>query len=141
MTEYVVDAGIFFRWYVEQIGFEHAREVRDGFLAGDVDLQTVDSVRIEFAHILRTKGVLKGRISADDYATLTRLDDLGVQVHSSDVDAVERAALLALRYNVRFFDAVVSDLALQLGLPLLTSDKRLANALGGLVRVEILRGM
>lgn len=140
-TEYVADANVFFRWYVDQVGFEHAREIRDDFLAGAIHLRTVDSVRIEFAHILHVKGVRKGRLSAADYTTLVRLDDLGVEVQMSGVDAIERAAALALRLNLRFFDALVSDLALQSGLPLLTSDKALANALGGLARVELLRGV
>jgi hypothetical protein len=33
---FVVDTSVFLRWYVPQIGFEHAREVRQDFLTGAV---------------------------------------------------------------------------------------------------------
>ena len=137
----MVDANVFLRWYVNQVGFEHAREIRDRFLAGEVRLETVDSVRIEFAHILHVKGVRQGRVDADDYLTLLRLDDLGVVVHPTDVDAIERAGDLALRRNLRFFDAVVAERALHTGLTLLTADKKLANAVAGLLPTTILRGV
>lgn len=137
----MVDANVFLRWYVDQIGFEHAREIRDRFLAGEVRLETVDSVRIEFAHILHVKGVRKGRVDPEDYVTLVRLDDLGVTVHPTEVDAIERAANLAVTRNLRFFDAVIAERALRAGLPLLTSDKKLSNAVAGLVPTQILRGV
>lgn len=139
--EYVVDTGVFLRWYVDQVGFEHAREVQKDFLAGQVDLQTVDSIRIEFAHVLHVEGVRKKRVDVADYLTLIRLADLGIDVRSTDEDDLERAADLAVRYNLKLFDALVADRALQSGLPLLTSDKRLGNAIGHLLEVEILRGV
>jgi hypothetical protein len=65
---YVVDTGVFLRWFVDQDGFEHARELQQE---------------------------------------------------------------LALFVN----------LSQELGLPILTSDARLARAAGGAARVEVLRGV
>lgn len=141
VRDYVVDTGVFLRWFVPQPGYEHAREVRQAFLAETSELTTPDSVRIEFAHVLRTKGFLQDVFTRGEYLTAVRtLDDLGVDVRSTGVDAVERSAALAVDKGLRFFDAVVVELALRLGLPVLSSDGKLKRAMGGDVEIELLRG-
>lgn len=139
---FVVDTSVFLRWHVRQIGFEHAREVRQDFLSGAVELETVDSMRFELGHVLRNKGLLPGLLTAAQYRAAVRsIDDLGVTIHTTDADALERAGTLATRYMLRFFDAVFVDRALQRGMPLLTSDRKLVNAVGNIASVEILRGV
>lgn len=139
---FVVDTCVFLRWYVPQIGFEHAREVRQDFLNGAIALETVDSTRFELGQLLRTTGLLKGRLTATQYRAAVRsIDDLGITIHRTDADALERAGELATRYTLSFFDAVLVDRALQRGMPLLTSDRKLANAVGTVAPVEILRGV
>ncbi len=139
---YVTDTSVFLRWFVPQVGFEHAREVRRDFLAGTVKLETVDSTRFELGHVLRTKGLLGGHINAEEYLAAVRsIDDLGITIHETDADSLERAGVLAVRCTMRFFDAVLVDRALQRGVPLLTSDRKLANAAGDTAPVEILRGV
>jgi len=54
---------------------------------------------------------------------------------------VERAAALAADRSLRFFDALFIDLALEVGVPLLTSDARLARATAGLIDTVLLRGI
>lgn len=139
---YLVDTGVFVRWFLQQVGHPHAREVRTSFLRGEVSLETVDFVRYELGHVLRNQGLLKGRLGEKEYVAANRaVDDLGIKVHLTDVDALERTAELAARRMVRFFDAMLIDRALVADLPVLTSDRRLANAIDGLVTVEILRGV
>ncbi|MGH3829075.1 MAG: type II toxin-antitoxin system VapC family toxin [Pseudonocardiaceae bacterium] len=102
----------------------------------------MDSTRFELGHVLRTKGLLKGHLSVTQYRAAVRsIDDLGITIHSTDADALERAGEFATRYTLRFFDAVLVDRALQQGMPLLTSDRKLANAVGTLAPIEILRGI
>ncbi|MEU4831963.1 hypothetical protein [Streptosporangium sp. NPDC023615] len=57
---YIVDTGVFLRWFVDQPGFEHAREVQEAFLDDLVMLETADFARIEVAGVLRKKGLLVG---------------------------------------------------------------------------------
>lgn len=141
VRDYVVDTGVFLRWFVPQPGYQHAREVRQAFVAGACDLTTPDSVRSEFAHVLRTKGLVEDVFTRDEYLTAVRtLDDLGVEVRLTGVDEVERCAALAADKGLRFFDAIVVELALRLGLPLLSTDGRLQRAMGGDVEIELLRG-
>lgn len=137
-----MDTGVALRWFVEQEGFEHALELQEGFLSGALELETVDCVRFELGHVLRTVGLLRDRLTVQEYVAAARsLDDLGLVVHTTDADAVERAAHLAARRNLRFFDAVVADRALERGLPLVTTDRRLVNAMAGLLRCELLKGV
>lgn len=50
---YVVDTGVFLRWFVDQDGFEHARELQRNLVDGLAVAETVDFARVEVAGILR----------------------------------------------------------------------------------------
>jgi predicted nucleic acid-binding protein len=139
---YFVDTSVFVRWYIEQIGFEHALDVHKDFMGGRVILETVDCVRFELAHVLNKMGYREGKLDREDYLAAVRsLDDMGIVVHVTDVDALERAAALAAGRRLRFFDALIIDRSLERGLPLLTSDKKLCNAVAGFARTELLKGV
>ncbi len=139
---YVVDTGVFLRWFVKQPGWEHARRVRADFLAGALSLETADSVRTELAHVLRTKGLIQGRLDRAQFLVAVRaVDDLGVAIHATDVDGLEQAAALAADHNLRVFDALMVHRSLQRGLPLLTTDAKLCRAIDGLISTELLSGV
>ena len=105
-------------------------------------LEAPDLARVELAHALRNKGLRPGLLTRGQYLTAVRaVDDLAVLVHGTDADALERAGALAADRDLRFFDALVVDRALQRGLVLLTSDARLVRAVEGLVSTELLRGI
>ena len=104
----VADTGVFPRWFVDQDGFEHARELRQ---------------KLEVAGVLRKKGFLAGRLTADEFTAAVRvIDDMGVTVHVTTADRLERAAGPPARKNHRMYDALFVQLAQELKLPLLTSD-------------------
>lgn len=139
---YVVDTGVFVRWYVAQIGYEHALRVQADFLAGTVALETVDQVRVELGDVLRKRGLQTGALDETDYVAAVRsLDDLGVDIHSTDADTQERVALLCARRPVTFYDGLLVDRALQRGLPLLTADAKLVRTVAGLLSTELLDGI
>ncbi|WP_214103405.1 type II toxin-antitoxin system VapC family toxin [Acrocarpospora catenulata] len=143
MTDgYVVDTGVFLRWFVDQDGYEHAREIQRAYLAGGLRLETVDFARVEVAEVLRKKGLRGGRLDRAMFLAATRvIDDLGVVVHACDVDRIQRAASLAADYSLRMFDALFVQAALERQLPLLTTDVKLTRAVNALVPVEVLRGI
>lgn len=139
---YLVDTGVFVRWYLDQVGFEHAQQIKSSFRAGSLSLETIDHVRFEIGHVLRTNGLLHQKISKDEYVLAVRsLDDAGVVVHRTDADALQRAATLAASRYINYYDALIVDRAVQRGLPLLTADKSLCDAAAGLVQTELLRGI
>lgn len=139
---YVVDTSVFLRWWVEQVGWQHAQRVRDQFLAGDVVLITPEFTRVEHAEVLRKKALLDGILNEAEYLdAVASLDVLGVDLVPLDRDDLVRAAALGARRNLRMFDALGASLALDRGLPLLTGDARCARALAGVVEVEVLEGI
>ncbi len=139
---YVVDSSVVVRWYLPQVGFEHAREVRDLLVEGRVRLEAPALLRWEVGNVLRVKAVLGGLIApAVLRAHLAELPVLGVVLHADDEAAVLAAADLALALGVSLFDAAFVELALRTGLPLLTADARLARSVAGLVSTEVLRGV
>lgn len=139
---YVVDTSVFLRWWVEQVGWQHAQRVRDQFLAGDIALITPEFTRIEHAEVLRKKALLDGILNETEYLdAVASLDVLGVDLVPLDRVDLVRAAALGARRNLRLFDALGASLALDRGLPLLTGDGRCARALAGVVEVEVLDGI
>jgi predicted nucleic acid-binding protein len=107
-----------------------------------VTLEATDTVRVELAEVLRKKGFLLGRLTRDQFLEALRgVDDLGVLVHDTDVDALEQAAALAADHNLRVFDALVVHRALSRDVTLLTTDARLCRATTGLISTELLRGI
>ena len=58
---YVVDTGVFLRWFIDQDGFVHARELQQKLIDGTAVAETVDFARVEVAGVLRKKGFLAGR--------------------------------------------------------------------------------
>ncbi len=139
---YVVDTSVFLRWWVEQVGWQHAQRVRDEFVAGDVALITPEFTRIEHAEVLRKRGLIDGVLNKDEYLVAVRaLDVMGVELVALDHDGLVRAAALAAQRNLRMFDALGASLALDRGHSLLTGDARSARALAGVVEVEVLDGI
>jgi hypothetical protein len=53
---WLADTGVFLRWFIDQDGFEHAREIQHAMLSGQASLETVDFARVEVAGVLRKKG-------------------------------------------------------------------------------------
>lgn len=138
---YIVDSGVFLRWFVKQPGYQHALDLQQAFVAGSVILETADFARVELAGVLRKKALLTGLLSRDEFhASVRVIDDLGVFVHATDVDRLERAAELATRFMLRMYDALFTQLALDRNLPLLTNDAKLCRAVSGVIRTELLRG-
>jgi predicted nucleic acid-binding protein len=139
---YVVDTGVFLRWFIDQDGFEHARGLQQRLIDGAVTAETVDFARVEVAGVLRKKGFLAGRLTLDEFTAAVRvIDDIGVTVHPITADRLERAAELAARKMLGMYDALFVQLAQELNLPLLTSDAKLSRAVGGTVQVEVLQSL
>lgn len=139
---YVLDTSVIVRWFLAQSGWEHARKVRDQFLAGDVTVETVECARFETPWVLRKRGLLPGHLTIDEYLAGCRgIDDLGVFVAPTDVDTIEQAAFLCTTRSIDFFDAIFVARALHSGRPVLTADARLARGVGDLVPVVVLDGV
>jgi predicted nucleic acid-binding protein len=136
---YILDTSVVVRWFLGQTGWQHARKIRDRFVAGELLLETVECARFEVPWVLLRKGLQLGNLSKDEYIAACRsIDDLGISVFGTDVDTLEQAASLSANYMITFFDAVFIVRALHTGRPLLTADMRLARGAAHLVRTVVL---
>jgi predicted nucleic acid-binding protein len=80
---YVVDTGVFLRWFIDQDGFEHARGLQQRLIDGSATAETVDFDRVEVAGVLRKKGFLAGRLTLEEFTAAVRvIDDIGVWLRS-----------------------------------------------------------
>lgn len=128
-SEYVVDTSVFVRWFLRQTGWQQARTYRNDYISGEIGLHTMECARFELPHVLRTKGLLAGKLTAEEFwAAVRMIDDLGIAVEPMSVDTLEQAAQLAVEANLRFFDAVFLHRSLASGLMLLTADLALAHS-------------
>jgi hypothetical protein len=72
------------RWFADQDGYEHARELLLELLDGLVTGATADFARVAVAGVLRKKGLLAGRLTPEDFASTVRvIDDIGVTVYKT----------------------------------------------------------
>ena len=138
---YVIDSSVIIRWYVDQVGHEHARRVRSELLAGSVRLEAPEICRWEISNVLRKKGA--GRLTADDIVTAVMdIEVLGVVLHTAGPPDVSRIIRLSVNYGISIFDAAFVDLSLRTGLTLLTADIRLVRAVAiRPLSTELLEGM
>lgn len=135
---FLVDTSVFVRWYLQQDGFEDALTIRSAYRTGSVELETVDFVRYELGHVLRTHGLCKKRLTEAEYVAAVRsIDDIGVRVHITSADLLEQAAGLAARRMLRFFDALLIAWSIELGVTVLTADKKLCTAAAGVARTRL----
>jgi predicted nucleic acid-binding protein len=138
---YVVDSSVVIRWYVDQVGHEHARRVQVDFLAGRVRLEAPDICRWEISNILRKKAA--GSLTADDIVSAAMdIEALGVVLHPAGLADLSRIVRLSISYGITVFDAAFVDVSLRTGLTLLTSDDRLVRAVAPRpVSTELLEGV
>jgi predicted nucleic acid-binding protein len=137
---YVVDTGVFIRWFIDQQGYEHAREFQRQLVDASATATTVDFAQVEVAGVLRSKGLLAGsrqRSSSQPSGWSTTWGDC----RGDHCWRLEQAAELAARNQLRMYDALFVQLATEMDLPVLTSDLKLQHAAARLVRIEVLRGI
>lgn len=138
---YVLDSSVVIRWYLDQPGYEHAREVRDRLVEDNLRLLAPAVIRWEVAHVLRKLGVLTGKLSETDVVdALLDLPVLGVEIADDDEATTVAAVQLSLKRQISVFDAVFALQSVRTGHPLLTADTRLARGTAGWLSTDVLRG-
>ncbi len=127
MSGYVVDASVVAKWFVEESESVAAERV----LQEDLTLSSPDLLFAEVGNILWKKA-RRGEIS--EYAGQTILNTLKrarIRIYrSSSVQLLSLAFQLAVEAQTTFYDSLYVALAIQIGLPLVTADRRLTQRFG-----------
>ncbi|MCD6541344.1 type II toxin-antitoxin system VapC family toxin [Candidatus Bipolaricaulota bacterium] len=129
MDRYVVDASVIVASLLPDEPFrEAALLLIEQFDARKLDLVSVDLLRFEVANAL-WKAAERGRVKRSfSLEAIQQFEDFGILYR--DVP-LSRILKLAHEYGRTAYDAAYLALAEQEGVPLVTADKRLYNALDG----------
>ena len=127
MTHLLVDTSVLIKWFhsTGEGELEHARALRAAHVSGDVDAHMLDLATYEVGNILRRALHWTSTDVAD------QLDDLHAILGSPLVmtsSGVRQAATLAETHTLSFYDASWAAAAHELGIPLVSADRRLLAA-------------
>ena len=126
MSRHVVDASVAIKWFVEEVYADHARRLQDD----EYDLLAPGLFWPESGNILWKK-VQRGELTAEE-ARLIRKGLEKQPIHTFPSGLVLEPALeIAIETGRTVYDACYLALAMLIGCPLVTADRRLFNSLQG----------
>jgi len=123
---YVVDASVVAKWIlVKEEHQENAIKIKNDYVAKRVGLSSLDFVVEEVANAL-WKAYRLERISRDDAVEAMKvLGSMGIELHRLSWSQVAEAMGIAFDLGTTVYDASYVYLSDELGLPLITADRRL----------------
>ena len=111
------------------------RALRESHLTGDAPLVAPDLLICELANAL----LHNARFSEQDIErALATLYDLQLDLVTPTAELTQAVIRLAKRFGLTFYDALYVGLAQELGMELITADRRLSHRLGPLSLVRLL---
>ena len=127
MTHLLIDTSVLIKWFHSdgESELEQARALRSAHVTGELDAHMLDLASYEIGNVL-TRAL---RWTAADVAD--QLDDLQTILGPPLVMApawLRRAATLAHVHALSFYDASWAATAAELGIPLISADRRLLAA-------------
>ena len=118
----VIDASVVVKWFMDEEYSDRALELLFQHGRGEIILVVPEFCFLEIMNVLRYK--------RKDIQALaeTNKNLWGYQLHVEKVDAflLEKACVLALKYDLTVYDAVYLAIAQLYGTYLITADKKLA---------------
>ena len=135
----VVDASVAIKWLLNEAGSDHAREFLERFRTGEDDLLAPDLIVSEIGNALRSAAVLRKRIPTEVVAG-AMADFLRIEIPTRSAgQTANRAVELALQHNATFYDAAYVALALEEGIPVLTTDGPMTEKFAGVAEFVKIR--
>ena|SRR3989338_694255 len=125
----VIDASVIVKWFLPEAGSDHAIELREQHIHGTLLLVVPDLAFIEVLNSLRYNRYHREQLIQAN----KRLWELQLHIERMNTILLEKAAALALQYNLSMYDAIYAALAHQFDIPLITADKELAKVPGAIV--------
>ncbi len=123
----VVDASVVVKWFLNEESSDKALSLLSLHGAGEIVLLIPDFCFLEVLNVLRYK-----RKDAKFLIEINKtLGDYQLHVEKVDISLLEKACILALKYNLTVYDAIYLALAHLYGTHLITADKDLAKQPNG----------
>ena len=129
MKNLVVDTSVVLKWYLpDEHGVSEALSLLAESVEGGVMLHAPDLIDYEFVNAMWVAGKM-GRIHVKDRDAAVK-NFLNLEINKTDIrELFEIILALATEHNRSCYDAAYLALSMIVGAPLVTSDKRLYNAI------------
>lgn len=125
----ILDASVVLKWFVEEEGSDRADALLDEHVKGEARVVVPDLLIYEVANALRFSGGFAAREVREIIDALWALD---LYIVAPQPDVMRSALALSYSRGISVYDSVYVALAKELGLPLVTADKKLLSRLAGL---------
>lgn len=131
----VIDASVVLKWFLQEPESAHAMLLRERHVTGDILLAAPDLLLYEVGNVLRFKRDFSTTGIQDALSDLLRFQ---LELVAPTERLLHRAADLAHRSRLTYYDCCYLAVASELGVSVITADKRLREAGGTLVTVTLL---
>jgi predicted nucleic acid-binding protein len=132
----VVDASVALKWFLQEADTNQALQLRERHLSGGMLLVAPDLLLYEVGNTLQFK---RDFSVSDIQAALSDVLRIQLELVSPTERLLHQAADLAHRSKLTYYDSLYLAVANELGVKLITADRRLQVAAGNMVLVELVR--
>jgi len=132
---YVLDASVILKWFADEDKSKDAIAIRDSHINGEYVIVIPELAVYEIGNALRYK---PGASSEEVSRYLNDINDLNLHIISLPPDLLNLSAEIAFQKDLTFYDATYIALAKELGLHLITADKRLYEKAKSLHFIDLL---
>ena len=122
MEKIVADASVIVKWFVDEVHSEKARELRDEYINGSVEILAPELMPYEVLNALKYTGLF----NLNELVMVAKsLSLYGFRLYSLVGELAEITAKLAVKNNITIYDASYVALAEKLKAKFYTSDEKL----------------
>ena len=129
MENVVTDSSVAIKWFVTEPHSDEAREILDGYKAGEISLLAPDLMNAEIGNILWKKHRLQGLGNSDAQEIIDTFRAIDFTFIPSAV-LLDEAYRLAVRHERTVYDMMYLALSIRESCRLVTADEKLVNAVG-----------
>lgn len=131
----VLDASVLIKWFIKESDSEIALHFKDSLLQSKFDILVPDLALYEILNVLRFKCVFSEEAIK---IILPAIFELGLEIITPSQQLLEDALRLSFATELSIYDCVYLALANELGVNLITADKRIVRQAGPLSKVKSL---
>jgi predicted nucleic acid-binding protein len=131
----VLDASVVVKWFSEEEFTEKALELRERVRTGEERLVVPDLLLYELANALKYNPHFDVH---DIHNALRSIFNMGLDIVTPSPEILEAAITLAFEHQITVYDAFYVALAKEIGLTVVTADKRLFDRVRGLEFVKFI---
>jgi predicted nucleic acid-binding protein len=131
----VLDASIVLKWFVEEEGSEKALQILDEHVRGAAPIVIPDLLLYEIGNALKFSGGFAEQEVGEVFAALWSLD---LFIVAPQPEIILSAVSLSFMFGLSLYDAAYIALAKEMGVALVTADKKLFKKTADLKFVELM---